>query len=528
MRAVRATREHLLRLHRVLNYFLGAVNVFRAKAAGYAHLLKKYRVGAPALLHTSWIDEVSQRRSVSMGLGIEETFPISYDPGDEDIDHLVFALKYDGVDLAVLARLFRRIDRGQLGLRIETQPTSKYIRRLFFLFERLTGETLAISDLSKGKYIPVLDPDEHFVAAGRPVARHRVVDNLLGDAGFCPVVRRTPQLVSASRKDLGRRAREITGGVDPLLLTRAISFLYTKETKSSFAIEREEIEVGDRMERFLAQLAAAGERPLVSESALTELQRSFVDPRYAEEGFRRAGAREVYVGETLGFHEKIHHVGARSAITPELMAAWARMRSVEGPGGAVVEAACRSFSFVFIHPFGDGNGRIHRLLLHNVLALRAYLPPRLVVPISAVLLADPGGYDRALESFSRRVLPLVDYKLDADGELKIRNDTDDLYRYPELTAVCEATFEWLERAIERDLVAELDFLRRFDEVRARMREVVEMPDRKEQNFIRICLANGGKLAARKRAQFMELDDATIAALEVIVRDAMEGSVGDPA
>lgn len=54
-----------------------------------------------------------------------------------------------------------------------------------------------------------------------------------------------------------------------------------------------------------------------------------------------------------------------------LRAAWARMRPVEGPGGAVVEAACRSFAFVFIHPFGDGNGRIHRLLLHNVLALRA-------------------------------------------------------------------------------------------------------------------------------------------------------------
>lgn len=206
------------------------------------------------------------------------------------------------------------------------------------------------------------------------------------------------------------------------------------------------------------------------------------------------------------------------------MAAWARMRQVLGPGGPVIEAACRSFAFVFIHPFGDGNGRIHRLLLHNVLALRAFLPPRLVVPISAVVLADPQGYDRALESFSRRILPLVDYKLDSAGELTICNDTADLYRYPELTAVCEATFGWLERAIEEDLVTELDFLRRFDEVRARMREVVEMPDRKEQNFIKICLANGGKLSARKRDHFAELDDATIAALEAIVREAMGQSV----
>jgi hypothetical protein len=50
--------------------------------------------------------------------------------------------------------------------------------------------------------------------------------------------------------------------------------------------------------------------------------------------------------------------------------------------------------------------------------------------------------------------------------------------------------------------------------------VVEMPDRKEQNFIKICLDNGGKLSARKRNLFAELDDQTIAELEAIVRDAI--------
>lgn len=496
------------------------MNVFRAKLAGYAHLIRKYAIEAPTPRHTSSIDEVSARRPVAVSLNTEETFPRTYDPGDDDVDHLIFALKYDGVDLTVLRRLFHRIDRERLAARVESQPISKYLRRLFFLFERLTGDRLPIADLTKGTYTPVLEPDAYFVAAGRQVPRHRVVDNLLGDAGFCPLVRRTAKLATASATDLGRLAREITSAVDPLILTRAINFLYTKETRSSFAIEHEEIEAGPRMERFLAQLATAGERPLDRESALTELQRAFVDPRYAEDGFRRAGAPEVYVGETLGFREKVHHVGARSVSTPELMAAWARMRPVEGPGGPVVEAACRSFAFVFIHPFGDGNGRIHRLLLHHVLALRAYLPPRLIVPISAVLLADPDGYDWALESFSRRVLPLVDYRLDPDGALTIANDTDDFYRYPELTTVCEATFEWLKRAIDTELVAELDFLRKFDEIRAGMRRIVEMPDRKEQNFIKICMANRGKLSTGKRGQFAELDDATIAALEEIVRAAL--------
>jgi hypothetical protein len=42
-----------------------------------------------------------------------------------------------------------------------------------------------------------------------------------------------------------------------------------------------------------------------------------------------------------------------------------------------------------------------------------------------------------------------------------------------------------------------------------------------------CLANRGRLSARKHGQFAELDDATIAALEQIIGDAMAGSVGDP-
>jgi hypothetical protein len=467
------------------------------------------------------VADVSLRKWVSIGRTLEETFPAKYWPGDEDFDHLVFALKYDGIDLLVLERIFARVDRAELVRRIESRPTSKYARRIFFLFELLTGERLDLDDLSKGSYVPILEPSGYFVAAGSSIARHRVIDNLLGGAGFCPVVRRTATLEAASVRDLGERARQITSAVDPGVLARAVSWLYTKETKSSFAIERED--PGDRTERFVAQLAAVGSRSLDDEASLTSIQQSFTDPRYAEHGFRRPGDPEVYVGETIGFHEKVHHVGARSVSTPDLMAAWARMRAVEGSGGAVIEAACRSFSFVFIHPFGDGNGRIHRLLLHNVLARRGYLPPKLVVPISAVIHQDPVGYDHALESFSARILPLVRYSLDDDGELTIDNDTDALYRYPDLTAVCEATFGWLERAIEVDLVAELEFLRRFDEVRARMREVVEMPDKKEQLFIKLTMRNGGRLSARKRQRFTELDDATIAALEEIVTDVMSGS-----
>jgi len=190
---------------------------------------------------------------------------------------------------------------------------------------------------------------------------------------------------------------------------------------------------------------------------------------------------------------------------------------------ALVEAATKAFAFVFIHPFGDGNGRIHRLLIHHVLAQRGYLPRSLIAPISAVIAGDLARYDAVLEQFSARVLPCVDYrfeKRDADTTLIITNDPDDFHRYPDLTVQCEATFGWLQRAIEEELVREIDFLRRFDELRARMREIVDMPDRKEQLFVKVVLDNKGKLAKRERELFAELDDATITALEAVFAEVM--------
>ncbi|WP_436245878.1 Fic family protein [Mesorhizobium amorphae] len=39
---------------------------------------------------------------------------------------------------------------------------------------------------------------------------------------------------------------------------------------------------------------------------------------------------------------------------------------------AVVAAAIFAFGFVYIHPFEDGNGRIHRYLIHHVLAMHRF------------------------------------------------------------------------------------------------------------------------------------------------------------
>ena len=66
---------------------------------------------------------------------------------------------------------------------------------------------------------------------------------------------------------------------------------------------------------------------------------------------------------------------------------------------AVLMAAVIAFGFVFIHPFEDGNGRIHRYLFHHVLAEKGFVPKGLIFPVSAVLLDRIDAYRSVLEHF---------------------------------------------------------------------------------------------------------------------------------
>ena len=51
----------------------------------------------------------------------------------------------------------------------------------------------------------------------------------------------------------------------------------------------------------------------------------------------------------------------------------------------VVAASALAFGFVYIHPCADGNGRLHRYLLHHVLARRGFNPPGVAFPSATIL-----------------------------------------------------------------------------------------------------------------------------------------------
>jgi hypothetical protein len=447
-----------------------------------------------------------------------ETYTAAYWPGESDYDHLEFALKYDGTNLALLSEIFKVLEAEGLQAFIEAAPYGKYRRRLWFLYEWLTGRRLPLPDMDRGNYVDLVPEEECFTAAAkRRVGRQRINDNLLGDSFFCPMIRRTAALETFAAENLAGRLEALVAGCPPDVLERAVSYLSTKETKSSFAIEKEE-PTADRTARFVALVGRAVSENWCDKPKLVSLQNAIVDPRFTEADYR---ASQNWVGDSVKLgQEQVQYVCPRpkdvSALMAGLIAADSRLRAAGIH--PVLHAAAVGYGFVFIHPFEDGNGRIHRFLIHNVLATRGFTPGEIIVPVSAAMLRDPRAYDASLEAFSRPLLALVDYVFDADGRMTARGNAAHWYRFPDLTNQAEALFRFVQQTIERDLPEELAFLRGYDRTKRLMQEIVDLPSRKLDLFIQLCRQNGGRLSAAKRAgHFAMLDDDEIGRLEEAAR-----------
>jgi Fic family protein len=478
------------------------------------------RVPPPAV--ASYVGPGARRTEIHEGR-IFEFYPKQYMPDGSLVSQLRFALRHEPVDLGVLVAAFKAMDPGEIADWVREEPTGAYSRRAWFLYETFTGRELDLPPAT-ANYVEALDPTRHLVAARRNSPRHRVADNLLGGRDLCLTVRRTTRLGAAIAAHHDARARALTERYDPHVLARAVSYLYTKETRSSFAIEGE-TPSSQRAERFVHALQGAARFDPTSKDEIVRLQGAIVEPRYAATDWRDF---QNFVGETIGgYRQRVHFICPRPQDVPGLMAGWmaSAARLDAGPVDPVVSAAVLAFGFVFIHPFEDGNGRIHRFLVHHVLAKRGFSPPGLIFPVSAAILRDRRGYDEVLESFSKPLFDYIDWRWTPDIEIDVLHDTGDLYRYFDATAFAEYLYDRVADTVERDLREELDYISVYDHALAAVTSIIDMPDRRASLFVRLCLQNNGRLSKAKRDTFAELTDAEIAQLETAIQRAIQEEPG---
>ena len=103
--------------------------------------------------------------------------------------------------------------------------------------------------------------------------------------------------------------------------------------------------------------------------------------------------------------------------------------------------------------------------------------------------------------------------------MTVHNDTAHWYRYIDMTAQAEALCDFVTQTIENELVEELSFLANYDGTKKTIQDVIDMPDRLIDLFIRICLEDNGTLSASKRkSQFDFLSDDELLSMENAVRE----------
>jgi hypothetical protein len=492
------------------------------RAVGYLWLRQRHAINCLPH-HVESFVTTGARQTHSTPLKREEIYPKSYWPGDDDFSHLEFALKHEGLHLQLLRDLLPRLSADQVSSYIQSKPTSIFARRIWYLYENFSGRRLDLPDVSQGNYADLLDERDYYVGPDQRSSRQRVNVNLLGTPVFCPLVRRTKTLQAFATAKLEQQCRKVIEAIPAELYARALQFLYTKETKSSYAIERETPDQ-KRSQKFSDALREASQRDYLLKEAMVTLQQTIVDPRFANAGWRDTVQEQNYVGRSVGLtEEEVHFIPPRPQDLAELMADYleASRRILNSDLHPAIAAAIIAYPFVFLHPFSDGNGRLHRFLVHYVLSFRRFAPDGVVFPISATMLHRLNDYDASLESFSKALLPLVEYELDGLGKMTVLNDTRDFYRYVDCTFIAEMLFSFTKDTIELELPAGIRFLQQYDAARRLMREVVDLPNRHADLFVRLCLQNHGTLSTSKRQlpEYGKLSSEEIAGLEAAVAEA---------
>lgn len=186
-----------------------------------------------------------------------------------------------------------------------------------------------------------------------------------------------------------------------------------------------------------------------------------------------------------------------------------------------MRAALVSFGFVFIHPFEDGNGRIHRFLIHHFLGRDGLVPADMVLPVSAYMLHHPKEYDQVLESYSKPLRTVVSISIDENEQLTINNpvEASGSYRYPDLSNQALYLLHAIEQTINTELVTEILFIRGYDQAKTSLREVVDMPSARLDLLIKLLYQNKGMLSSGKRSLFKEITDDELADMELAYRAA---------
>lgn len=499
--------------------FQGKQTPEKGTVVGYAAVIDKLKLNMPMVTPIALVCDQNKNYQNKAWI----ILPTSYLPEDshglEEIEalykHLVFALKYEGINLLFFSCLIRHYSERQLSNLVNFEPTGQYSRRIWFLVEWLLGKELPGKEaLNKKSYVHVVDTNQQYAIEGIKSPRQLVINNLPGTPEFCPLISKTKKLEKYIEDNLANKKNVYLSGIRKDVVQRASAFLLLKDSKASFSIEGENPK-GKRAARWGQAIGQAGTKEL-NEDELERLQQVVIkSSRFIEMGFRKKGG---FVGEhdrTTG--EPIpDHISAKWQDLPSLLKGLIETNKllINSEIDPVISATIIAFGFVFIHPFEDGNGRIHRYLIHHLLAKKRFSQQGIIFPVSASILDHIEDYKQVLEAYSRPLLDFIEWEATIDYNVNVLNETIDYYRYYDSTPQAEFLYDCVFDTIENIIPRELTYLIHYDEFKSVIDDEYEMPDRLVALLVKFLEQNNGVLSKRARKkEFSELSESEVISIE---------------
>jgi Fic family protein len=229
-------------------------------------------------------------------------------------------------------------------------------------------------------------------------------------------------------------------------------------------------------------------------------------------------------GGFVGEHDRItgepipDHISAKHEDLDDLIDGLIEANKIliNNPFDAVLAATVIAFGFVFIHPFEDGNGRIHRYLIHHLLAKKKFVDQGIIFPVSASILDHITDYRFVLEVYSKPLLEFIEWKETAKHNVFVVNNTKDFYRFFDATKQAEFLFDCVADTVESIIPNEIKYLSNYDTFKRFLEDEFEMPDKLIALLVRFLEQNDGRISKRAQEnEFSMLDPQEIKVIEAI-------------
>jgi Fic family protein len=290
--------------------------------------------------------------------------------------------------------------------------------------------------------------------------------------------------------------------------------LLLKDSKASFTIEGEN-PGNNRAMRWGKAIGQAGQKVL-SIAELIRLQQIVIEnSRFTAMGLRKkggfVGAHDRATGEPIP-----DHISAKEEDVEQLLKGLiATNDALQDPTyDAVIASATIAFGFVFMHPFVDVNGRLHRYIIHHILAKKEFTQQGVIFPVSSSILDHIDAYKTVLEWYSHPLLDHIAWKETEDHNVEVTNDTIDLYRYFDATKQAEFLYDCVQDTLERVIPEEVTYLQNYDDFKKYIDNHFEMPDNMVAILVRFLEQNDGVLSKRAfKKEFSALKEQEIKDIE---------------